>query len=231
MSHTARRSFPAAGAAAVATARFPIPGANNRINLGIVGLGGRGRGHMNFHGTLDADCRIAAVCDVNQSARERALALIQKSKNCAPKDYADMRSMYESKDVDAVSVATPNHWHALATIWACPAWKDVSVENPASHNAYESAQMVKAARKYKRMVQVGPQSRSMIHKMRAIQLLGEGVIGQVHHARALCYRQRFSIGVTPDEPVPPGLDWGLFLGPAQMKPYSKNKFAYNWHWF
>jgi predicted dehydrogenase len=105
------------------------------------------------------------------------------------------------------------------------------VEKPASHNVFEGHQMVKAARKYNRMVQVGSQSRSIPHKMRAIQLLQEGVIGQIYHARGLCFRRRFSIGHTPDAPVPAGLDWDKFLGPAQWKPYSVNKFAYNWHWF
>ena len=142
-----------------------------------------------------------------------------------------MRVMFESKDIDAVSLPLPNHWHALATIWACQAGKDVYVEKPACHNIFEGHQMVPAARKYNRMVQVGSQSRSLPHKMRAMQLLQEGVIGQVYHARGLCFRRRFSIGHTPDEPVPAGLDWDLFLGPAQWKPYSKNKFAYNWHWF
>ncbi len=227
----ARRQFVQVAAAAVATARFPILGANDRIQVGIVGLGGRGTNHMDYYSKLDADCRIAAVCDVNQAARERAVARIQKAKGHTPKDYTDMRTMFESKDIDAVSIATPNHWHALAAIWACQAGKDVYVEKPASHNIFESRQMVATARKYKRMVQVGSQSRSMPHMMRAMKLMGEGEIGGVYHARALCYRRRFSIGHSPDEPVPPGLDWDIFLGPAQWKPYSKNKFAYNWHWF
>jgi predicted dehydrogenase len=226
-----RRRFVQAAAAAVATARFPILGANDRINLGVVGLGGRGTEHLNFYSTLDADCRFAALCDVNQEARERAVARIQKAKNYVPKDYGDMRAMFDSKDVDAVSIATPNHWHALAAIWACQAGKDVYVEKPASHNVFEGRQMAAAARKYKRIVQVGTQSRSMPHMIRAMQLLREGIIGGVYHARALCFRRRFSIGHTPDEAVPPGLDWDFFLGPAQWKPYSKNKFAYNWHWF
>jgi predicted dehydrogenase len=225
-----RRRFLQASAA-LATRAFPILGANDRIQLGLVGLGGRGNDHMKFYGTLDTDCRIAAVCDVNQAARERAVARIQKEKGHSPKDYSDMRTMFESKDIDAVSIATPNHWHALAAIWACQAGKDVYVEKPASHNIFESRKMVEAARKYNRMVQVGSQSRSIPHKMRAIQLIQEGVIGQVYQARALCFRRRFSIGHSPDEAVPAGLDWDIFLGPAQWKPYSKNKFAYNWHWF
>jgi predicted dehydrogenase len=225
-----RRQFLQA-AAAIATARFPILGANDRVQVGIAGLGGRGTNHVDYYGTLDADSRIVALCDVNQAARERAVARVQKAKGYAPKDFEDMRAMFESKEVDAVSIATPNHWHALATIWACQAGKDVYVEKPASHNVFEGRQMVAAARKYKRMVQVGSQSRSIPHKVRAIQLLNEGIIGQIYNARALCFRRRYSIGHSPDEPVPAGLDWDRFLGPAQLKPYSKNKFAYNWHWF
>jgi predicted dehydrogenase len=226
-----RREFIRTAAAAIATAQFPILGANDRINVGIAGLGGRGRDHVNYYGALDSDCRIAAVCDVNQSARERAIAQVRKLKSYDPKEYGDMRAMFDSKEVDAVSLPLPNHWHALAAIWACQAGKDVYVEKPASHNLFEAQQMVKAARKYNRMVQVGSQSRSITHKIRAMQLLRDGAIGQVYHARGLCFRRRFSIGHTPDEKVPAGLDWDRFLGPAQWKPYSINKFAYNWHWF
>ncbi|HYM11618.1 MAG TPA: Gfo/Idh/MocA family oxidoreductase [Bryobacterales bacterium] len=226
-----RRRFVQAAAAAIATAQFPILGANDRIQVGIIGLGGRGTNHIDYYSSLDTDCRIAAVCDVNQAARERAVARIQKAKGYVPKDYDDMRTVFASKDVDAVSIATPNHWHALAAIWACQAGKDVYVEKPACHNIFESRQMVAAARKYNRMVQVGMQSRSKPHMIRAVQLLREDVIGELYHARGLCYRRRFSIGHALDEAVPAGLDWDRFLGPAQWKPYSKNKFAYNWHWF
>ena len=229
--HSSRRQFVQTAAAAVATSRFPILGANDRINVGLVGLGGRGNAHLGYYLGLDTDCRLAALCDVNQAARERATARVKKANGGDAKEYEDMRAMFDSKDIDAVSIATPNHWHALSTIWACQAGKDVYVEKPASHNIFEGQQMVKAARKYNRMVQVGSQSRSIPHKMRAMQLLQEGVIGKVYHSRGECFRRRFSIGHTPDEPVPPGIDWEKFLGPAQMKPYSKNKFAYNWHWF
>lgn len=218
-------------AAAIATAQFPILGANDRIRIGQVGLGGRGRDHVNYYSSLDSECQVVAICDVNQAARERGAAMVRKLKGYDPKEFDDMRAMFESKDIDAVSITTPNHWHALATIWACQAGKDVYVEKPACHNVYEGRQMVAAARKYNRMVQVGSQSRSTAHKIRAMKLLRDGVIGEVYHARGLCFRRRFSIGHTPDEPVPPGLEWDRFLGPAQWKPYSKNKFAYNWHWF
>jgi predicted dehydrogenase len=227
----ARRQFVKTAAAAVAGSQFPILGANDRINVGIVGLGGRGTDHVESYSTLDSDSRIVAVCDVNQSARERGVALVRKLKGYSPKEYSDMRTLFESKEVDAVSLPLPNHWHALATIWACQAGKDVYVEKPACHNIFEGRQMVKAARKYNRMVQVGSQSRSISHMVRAMQVLQEGAIGQVYHARGLCFRRRFSIGHTPDEPIPAGLDWDRFLGPAQWKPYSRNKFAYNWHWF
>ena len=226
-----RRQFVKVAAAAIATTQFPILGANDRIRIGQVGLGGRGRDHVNYYSSLDSECQVVAICDVNQAARERGTAMIRKLKGYDPKEYDDMRVMFESKDIDAVSITTPNHWHALATIWACQAGKDVYVEKPACHNAYEGRQMVAAARKYNRMVQVGSQSRSTAHKIRAMKLLRDGVIGEVYHARGLCFRRRFSIGHTPDEPVPPGLEWDRFLGPAQWKPYSKNKFAYNWHWF
>ena len=229
-SKPSRRNFIQASAA-LATSALPILGANDRIQVGIVGLGGRGNDHIGFYTKLDKDCRIAAVVDVNQAAREKAVARIRKAQNFDPKEYSDMRAMFESKDIDAVSCPTPNHWHALAAIWACQAGKDVYVEKPASHNMFESRMMVEAARKYNRMVQVGSQSRSMPQKMKAIKLIQDGFIGQVYQARALCFRRRFSIGHEPDGPVPPGLDWEKFLGPAQWKPYSKNKFAYNWHWF
>ena len=227
---TPRRQFVKTAAAAIATARLPILGANDRVQLGIVGLGGRGNDHMRDYNSLD-DCRITAVCDVNQAARERAVATVSKAKGHKPVEFTDMRKLFESKEIDAVSLPLPNHWHALAAIWACQAGKDVYVEKPASHNIFESQKMVETARKYKRMVQVGSQSRSMPHKIRAVQLLREGAIGTIVGVRVLCFRRRFSIGHTPDQPVPPGVDWSGFLGPAQMKPYSLNKFDYNWHWF
>ncbi|SPF48191.1 Oxidoreductase domain protein [Candidatus Sulfopaludibacter sp. SbA4] len=231
MASIQRRTFLTAGAAAIATTRFPILGANDRINVGQVGIGGRGTDHINYYSSLASESRVAAICDVNQAARERGVAQVKKLGGATPTEFDDMRKMFESKEVDAVSITTPNHWHALAAIWACQAGKDVYVEKPACHNLFEARQMVAAARKYNRMVQVGSQGRSIAHKMKAMELLRQGAIGQVYHARGLCYRRRFSIGHTPDEAVPTGLDWERFLGPAQMKPYSKNKFAYNWHWF
>src|SRR5580698_11674923 len=202
-----RRHFAQAAAAAIATAQFPILGANDRVNVGIVGLGGRGNDHIGFYGRLDSECRIAAIVDVNQAAREKANARILKEKGYSSKEYSDMREMFASKDIDAVSLPLPNHWHALATIWACQAGKDVYVEKPACHNVFEGLKMIEAARKYQRMVQIGSQGRSSPSLQKGMKLLGEGVIGKVYMARGLCFNRRKSIGHTPDGPVPPGLDW------------------------
>src|SRR5205085_8238728 len=175
-----RRQFVKVAAAAIATAQFPILGANDRINVGIVGLGGRGTDHIGYYLSLDSESRIAALCDVNQSARERAVAHVQKAKGYQPKEFSDMRAVFESKDVDAVSLPLPNHWHALATIWACQAGKDVYVEKPACHNIFEGMRMIDAARKYNRMVQIGSQGRSASHKIKATQPLKDGLIGKVY---------------------------------------------------
>jgi predicted dehydrogenase len=142
-----------------------------------------------------------------------------------------MRKLFEDKDIDAVSIATPNHWHSLATIWACQAGKDVYCEKPASYNIFEGQRMIAAAKKNNRIVQIGMQGRSVEHKQRAVQLLRDGAIGKLYMARGLCFKRRLSIGHTPDEPVPAGVNWDLFIGPAAMTPYSKNRHVYNWHWF
>ncbi len=224
-----RRTFFQGAALAASAGR--IVGANDRIRVGIVGLGGRGRAHVGNY-TRIPDCEINGLCDVNQAARERAQALLARGGSTAKaKEFVDMRDMFAEKDIDAVSIAAPNHWHALATIWACQAGKDVYVEKPASHNIYEGWRMVEVARKTNRMVQVGSQGRSTPARMKAMQLLHEGVIGKVYMAKGLCFKRRRSIGKTPVEPVPPGLNWDMFLGPAPMREYTKNRFAYNWHWF
>ncbi len=225
-----RRHFLQGAAFVAATQARPVLGANDRIPLAVVGVGGRGRGHIEFYSDLP-NARIAAICDVNQAARERAQALVKKLQGHTPRAYSDMRRLYEDGEIQAVSIATPNHWHALSTVWACEAGKDVYCEKPASHNPHEGRRMVEAARRYERIVQVGSQSRSIAHKREAIERLRDGVIGEVYMARGLCYRRRTSIGRTPEEPVPAGLDWDLFLGPAPKRPYTKNRFAYNWHWF
>ena len=177
------------------------------------------------------DANIVALCDVNQAALETGQAQVEKATGKQPKGYADMKQVFDDKSVDAVSMPLPNHWHALATIWACQAGKDVYIEKPACHNLFEGEQMVAAARKYNRIVQIGSQSRSMEHKIRAVKLLQDGVIGKLYLAKGLCFKTRPSIGHKEDSPVPPGVDWDKFLGPAPMRPFNELRFAYNWHWF
>jgi len=204
--------------------------ANDTVGIGVIGLGGRGRDHLKYYSKLP-NARVVAICDVNQAQTERATQIAGKLGVSQPHVHQDLRKLFEDKDVDAVSIATPNHWHALATIWACQAGKDVYCEKPACYNLFEGRAMEAAARNSKRMVQIGMQGRSLAHKQRAMDLLHSGAIGQVYMARGICFKRRPSIGQTPAKPVPPGLDWDLFLGPAPMREYTKNRYQYNWHWF
>jgi len=217
--------------AATAAGAAAVSGANDRIRIAVVGLGGRGQDHVKTYLKIP-EARITALCDVNQAALERTQTLVQRSASETPKGYKDMREAFADKNVDAVSMPLPNHWHALATIWACQAGKDVYIEKPASHNIFEGQQMVAAARKHQRMVQVGSQSRSLDFKIRAMQLLRDGAIGKVYMAKGLCYKRRKPIGNKPDlASPPPGIDWDFFLGPAPMRAFNELRFAYNWHWF
>ena len=204
--------------------------ANDRIGIGVIGLGGRGRDHLGYYSKLP-DARVVAICDVNQAQTERATKMVEKLGGGKPQVHQDLRKLLEDKNVDAVSIATPNHWHALATIWACQAGKHVYCEKPASYNMFEGRAMVAAARKSNRIVQIGMQGRTIVHKQRAMDLLHSGAIGQVYMARGICFKRRVSIGHTPEEPPPSGLNWDLFLGPAPMREYTKNRYLYNWHWF
>ncbi len=225
-----RRKLLITGAAALSIGARRILGANDRVRVGLIGLGGRGNAHLGSYLQIPGS-QLAAICDVNQAARERANARITKAGQDKAVEFSDMRKLFDSKDIDAVSMATPNHWHALGAIWAMAAGKDTYCEKPASHNPFESKQMIAAARKYGRMCQIGSQSRSTPHCMEAIAALQDGIIGKVYMAKGLCFKRRKSIGKKPDAPVPPGLDWDMFLGPAPMRPFNELRFAYNWHWF
>ncbi|MGH9674256.1 MAG: Gfo/Idh/MocA family protein [Bryobacteraceae bacterium] len=220
-----RRSFLMTTGAMAAAA-----GANDRIRVGVVGVRGRGRDHIDVYAN-QPNTVVGAVCDIDQAQSERAVQLVEKLGVAKPKVYTDFRQMLEDKEIDAVSIATCNHWHALQTIWACRAGKDVYVEKPACHNIWEGRRMVEAARKYGRIVQVGQQSRTTGHKMRAMELLREGVIGRIYLAKGLCFKRRRSIGSGTEGPVPPGVDYNLWLGPAPWRPFNAVRFHYNWHWF
>jgi len=224
---TTRRFFLGAATAVAATR---VWGANDKINMVIVGIGGRGTSHVNNYLRIP-EARIAGLCDVNQTAREKAQALVTRNGGEKAKEFEDMRQAFADPGIDAVSIATPNHWHALATIWACKAGKDVYCEKPACYNIYEGQRMLQVANETKKMVQIGSQHRSTPFKMRSMQALQDGIIGKVYLAKGLCFKRRKSIGVQPDEPTPAGLNWDMFLGPAPMRPYNLHRFAYNWHWF
>src|SRR6266851_6450779 len=219
-----RRTFLVGSAMAL-----PMMGANDKVNVAVVGVGGRGSAHVREYLGIP-NAHIGALCDVNTAATERNEQVVVKSQGDKPKIYQDLRKLYEDKDIDAVSIATPNHWHALATIWACHAGKDVYVEKPGAHNIWEGRRMVEAAHKYNRIVQHGVQLRSSEALQEAVSLLRGGVIGKVYMARGLVYRWRPSIGKKPSEAPPDYLDYNLWQGPAQERPFSKNIVHYNWHW-
>jgi len=177
------------------------------------------------------ETRITAVCDVDQTRADKAAQIVEKAKGYRPKTYLRIEALLEAKDVDVLSMATCNHWHALGTIWACQAGKDVLIEKPSSHSIWEGRKMVEAARSYKRIVQPVHQSRAINHIREGIELLQGGAIGKVYMARGICFRRRESIGRKPDGPVPAGIDYSYWLGPAPMRPFNPNRFHYNWHWF
>ncbi len=224
---TTRRFFLGALSAAAAT---HVWGANDRINMAIIGLGGRGSDHLRQYMRIP-EARIAGLCDVDQAAREKAQAALTRGGAERAKEFEDMREAFADPGIDAVSIATPNHWHALAAIWAMKAGKDVYGEKPACYNIYEGQRMVQVAREAKKMCQIGSQHRSNPWKIRSMQALQDGLIGKIYMAKGLCFKRRASIGHKPDGPVPPGVNWDLFLGPAPMRPFNPLRFKYNWHWF
>ncbi|MCW5963114.1 MAG: Gfo/Idh/MocA family oxidoreductase [Bryobacterales bacterium] len=226
-SGTTRRIF--LGAATAASA-MRVLGANDRVSVAIIGVGGRGSGHLRTYAGLPG-ARVAGICDVNQAARERAQTMLQRSSSEKAKEYADMREVFADASIDAVSTATPNHWHALTAIWAMKAGKDVYGEKPASHNIYEGLEMLKVARETKRMLQIGSQHRSTPFKIRALQAMHGGLIGDIYMTKSNCFKRRASIGRKPDTPVPAGVDWDMFCGPAPLRPFNELRFRYNWHWF
>ncbi len=224
---TTRRFFLGAASALAATR---VWGANDRVSVGIVGLGGRGTNHLNIYSRLP-EARVAGLCDVDQSSLERAQATLVKNTGEKAQEFSDMRKLFADPSIEAVSIATPNHWHALAAIWAMKAGKDVYGEKPACYNIYEGQKMIQTAHETKRMMQVGSQHRSTPFKMKAIAAMQSGLIGNIYLAKGLCFKRRASIGHQPDSPTPPGVDWDMFLGPAPMRPFNTLRFKYNWHWF
>jgi predicted dehydrogenase len=211
---------------------------NDKVVLALLGIGsavpgsvgGRGRQLLRpFASFKDVD--IAYLCDVDESFHSIGQKLLTATGRREARIEKDLRRVLQNKSVDAVVVALPDHWHALATIWACQAGKHVYVEKPCSHNLIEGRRMVEAARKHNRVVQLGTQSRSSASLARAAELVRSGKLGKVSAARAWIGGSRPNIGKPKDSAVPQGVDYDLWLGPAPARPFNENRFHYRWHWF
>jgi len=230
-----RRSFlTAAGGAAIATLATPLPARaapNDRIRVAVVGVNGRGRQLAEGFASL-SDAHVVALADVDQRVLPPVVKAVTDKQGSEPRTVSDFRTLLDDPAVDAFVFAVPDHWHALATILACRAGKDVYVEKPCSHNIREGAAMVAAARKYDRVVQHGTQSRSRAHIRSAIQAMRDGLIGDVLMAKAINNQLREPIGRAADEASAPlEVDYDLWLGPAPERPFNPHRFHYNWHWF
>jgi predicted dehydrogenase len=217
-------------AAALTAAQSVFGNPSERVRIATAGIGGRGPSHLGAWNKLE-NVELAAVCDIDDSHIAKGLQLTEKAGRPKPQTYKDFRKLLEDKSIDAISLATPNHWHTLQTIWAVQAGKDVYVEKPCSHNMFEAKQIVAAARKHNRMVQMGSQIRSAKAPQEAVKSMRDGLIGDVYMARGICFKFRNDIGRTPVSPVPEGVDYDLWTGPAPKREFTKNRFHYNWHWF
>ncbi len=239
MKNSTRRQFiKTTAAAAAASSAIAVPAIakdskspNDRVRIGLVGFGGRMRGHV---GSLCAmtktdNVEIAAVCDCDKRKLDAVENHTPGLKGMKLKRYSEQKKLFDDKSIDAVSFATQDHWHALQTIWACQAGKDVYIEKPASHNIWEGRKMVEAARKYKRMVQTGTQNRSSPNIVEGIRKLKEGVIGKLYMARGMTYKARGHLGNHSPRPVPEGLDWDAWVGPAKMVDFSNFQHK-RWYW-
>ncbi len=230
-----------------------IMGANDTLHVAVIGIRGRGGSHISNYAKMK-NVRIKYLVDIDENQFRRRVDQVEEIAGYRPKTVWDMRRVFEDKDVDAVSVATPNHWHALATVWAAQAGKHVYVEKPAHHEIWEGQQMVKASDRYNVLIQVGFQNRSFDSTNRAIRFIREGKLGDIYMARGLCFKPRGDIGIYPDGPMKPGeqfklnaesshyeppyteeylkkVHYDMWLGPAPKRPFNRNRFHYNWHWF
>ena len=234
-----RRFLQASAAASTALASFTIAGtkasgrvlgANDTIRVAVCGINGRGGSHI---GELQEIPHVQVTHLVDPDSRlfeSRSKAIADRTGN-TPICVQDVREVLEGDSVDAISIATCNHWHALMAIWACQAGKDVYVEKPLSHNVFEGRQLVAAAKKYGRVVQHGTQQRSSQRRANEIAAVQSGKYGRLLISKGYCCKPRWSIGTQPVETPPATLDWNIWLGPAPMQDFHRNLVHYNWHWF
>ena len=229
-----------------------ILGSNDTIQMAVIGIRGRGGSHINNFAKMN-NVRLKYLVDVDENQFKRRLDEVEKLAGYRPQTEWDMRRVFDDKEIDAVSVATPNHWHALSTVWAAQAGKHVYVEKPSSHNVFEGRKMIEASRKYNVMVQVGFQNRSILNTNRAIKFIRDGKLGEVYMTRGLCFKPRADIGIYPDGPMIAGeqfkmnlesghyetpyteaylknVHYDMWLGPAPKRAFNRNRFHYNWHW-
>jgi predicted dehydrogenase len=228
-----RRRFVQGSLAALGTLPHPrrprLARPSDAIRIGVVGLNGRGQDHVEAFRALP-EVEVVALCDVDELVLAReAKKFRERGERVAT--HGDFRRLLERSDVDAVSIATPNHWHALQSIWACQAGKDVYLEKPVSHDVFEGRQAVLAARKYGRIVQSGTQSRSSPAIAEAFEWVRAGNLGALRLARGLCYKPRPSIGkVQGAQKVPDSIDYDMWTGPAALEPLKRARLHYDWHW-
>jgi predicted dehydrogenase len=223
----------AAGLAIRANAKSyaQILGSNSRLNFAVIGLNSRGYAHLSaLQANKDSAC-ITHVCDVDTKTMDKFAAETQQAMGDAPAKQQDFRKILEQKDVDAISIASPDHWHTPMAIAGLQAGKHVYVEKPCSHNPAEGALLVEAQKKYGKVVQMGTQQRSSPHSIEIVEKIHGGLIGRAYYAKAWYSNTRKTIGTGKPAPVPPQLDWDLWQGPAPRRPYTDNVQPYNWHWF
>jgi len=225
-----RRDFLAGAATLAGGAALRAAAPSDRIRVGVIGLGWRGRDHM-LRIPQVAGVEVVAFADPDAERMGERAAEFEQKIGSKPALYQDLRRVLEDKSIDAITVATPNHWHALAAVWGCQAGKHVYVEKPVCHDFHEGEQMVAASRRYNRIVQGGTQRRSNVFIRKAIQALHEGVIGEIYMARCIHFQKRDSIGFKSPEPPPATLNWDIWVGPGPMQPFHRNLVHYNWHWF